>query len=227
MDLFLGPVAIPVRVQHRVDFGAVQAALALEHLPRRGFDLARGHPAREGGPELAAEARLGVRFALGEEVAEAGVFGADVVGAFGFAGHDAGEGAVLGVGENAHAEGVVGVDGVEGVDQVVADDGADLLRGVGGVAIDDVGGAVGAQFGFVAQPGGGDDGAEAGQSAGLHRVFAAVAACADDHDGVLAVIMGLLLCGDGVIVAAGWEGKWEIEAVGAEDGPERRDDIAD
>ena len=99
------------------------------------------------------------------------------------------EDAPPGVREHADRERVIVVDGVESVDQLVADDGPDLGLHVDGMPVDDVGGAIRTQNGFVShEVCGRDDGSEAGEGADLHGVFAAVAACADDDDGLLAVI---------------------------------------
>ena len=223
MHLLLRPSVIAIAVQHGIDPVGIQP---VQDRPAGAPDLALGHPNRKPLPELASQLRLIVALTLDELVLEPGLlllFSADLP-LVRLARHDARQRAPFGVGETADAEGVVDVDGVEGVDEFIARDVADLGFDVVvvGVAVDDVGGAVGAEVGFVfARVGDGDDGAEAGQGAGLHAVLAAVAAGADDQDRLFAVVDCVL----GSVL--GGEGKGQAESVRAEDGPEWCDDVAD
>lgn len=118
---------------------------------------------------------------------------------------------------------MIDVDGVEGVDQLVAHDIADLLFYVVRVPIDDVSGAVEAQLSLIlltccCR----DDGAKAGQSADLDGVLPAVAPCADNDDRFFAIVERLAS-------VDGTTGKREreVESVGAEDRPEGRNNVAD
>lgn len=115
---------------------------------------------------------------------------------------------------------MVEIDGVKGVDERVAYQGADLSRDVCRVPVNDMRGAVRAKRTFIfAQTGRGNDRPESGQLADLHGVFATIASGADDQDGFLAVV------NRGFRVVRKWE--WKKQAVLAEDGPEGRDQIAD
>ena len=208
---------VPVPIQHSVHLCGIQA---LQHLPRHGLDLLLLQPHGQACGKDRRERRLIVDLALRELLLVAGLLVLEYL-RVDLPRQDAGKRALLGVRQAADPQRVVQVHGVEGVDQVVADDVADLLLLILGVAVDDVCCAVALDLLRLRAGSGGNDGAEAGELADLHGVPAAVAASADDQDGILAVVT-FLAC----VVGPRREGKGEIKAVGPKDGPKGRDNVA-
>ena len=110
------------------------------------------------------------------------------------------------------------IDRIIGIDQIIADDGADLgldVR-VRRVPVDDVGRAEGFEARRVARRRDGDDGAEFGHAREGDAEFARLRSAADDQDGLAGVI--------GVLAETG-ERRCEAELVRVEEGDEARDGV--